>query len=214
MSAMDLTGAVRTTGPRRLTPILVGVWAAAIAGVALGVSALTTSDSATVPERAASAAPATPPAAGPAGLGDRVRMSFGVASVGSVVKVTGPAYAMGMRVEPGEQVFQAQVTVVNVQRRPVVYDPDLMRLTPRGRVGAVVVATGSAEGGRIEALAAHRFAIRFALASGAPLPQLRLGDPAGGRPTRVSLGSTSGIGTLDLGEHHPAVQPSTGGRGR
>ena len=206
MSAMDLTGTVRTAGPRRLTPILVGVWAAAIAGGVLSVSAMTTSDRAIVSERAATV--------GPAGLGDRIRMSFGVASVGGVVKVTGPAYAMGMRVRPGEQVFQAQVTVVNVQRRPVVYAPDLMSLTPRSRVGAVAVATGSADGGRIDALAAHRFAIRFALASGAPLPQLRLGDPAGGRPTTVSLGSASGIQTLDLAKHHPAVQPSTGGRGR
>src|SRR5688500_9741907 len=136
MSAVDLTGAVRTTGPRRLAPILVSVWAAAIAGVALGVSALTASDPATVPDRAASAAPAAPSLCCPAGPGDRIRMSFGVASVGSVVQVTGPAYAMGMRVQPGERVFQAQVTVINVQRRPVVYDPDLMRLTPRGPVGA------------------------------------------------------------------------------
>jgi hypothetical protein len=193
----------------------VGVWAAAVAGAVIGASALTDDGPATrAPGPAASAAPAGPPPGGPYVVGDRVRMSFGVASVGSVVKVTGPAYAMGLERRPGDRVFQAQLTLVNLERRAVVYDPKLVTLAPRRGVGAVTIATGSADRGRIEALAAHRFAIRFALAPGVPLPQLRLRDPAGGRAAAVVLGDTRGLDTLDLAEHHPAGQPPTGGRGR
>jgi hypothetical protein len=198
-----------------VAPVVLGVWAAAIAGGAIGVTTLTSGDEAAAPDRGASGAQVrTIPPGGRGALGDRIRMSFGVASVGGVVNVTGPSYAMGMRVRPGERVYQAQLTLVNVRREPAVYDPELVTLTPKRDLGAVQIATGSADGGRIDALSAHRFAIRFALASGAPLPQLRLGDPAGGRPTTVSLGGTSGLETLDLAEHHPVPQPSTGGRGR
>jgi hypothetical protein len=203
---------------RRLVPLVAAVWGAAAAGVVLATLALTGDEPATTAERAAAtpqaAAPAAPaPTGGVRGLGDRIAMSFGSASVGSVVNVTGPREVMGLRVRPGERVFQAQVTVVNLRERPITFAPSQLTLTPRRAVGDVTVATGSAEGGRIPARSPHRFAVRFTLARTGALPDLRIGDPGTSRRTTVALGSTSGLETLDLGEHHLPPSP-TGGRGR
>ena len=207
-------GALPAGRGRRTAALLAAVWAAAIAGAVIGVTALTGDDAvAPPPDRStASAREATPPPGGAYGLGDRIRTSFGVASVGSVVRVTGPGYAMGLELRPGDRVFQAQLTLVNMNRGPVVYDPGLVTAAPRKDVGAFVIATGSARGGRIDGLSAHRYAVRFALAPGAELPRLRLGDPAGGKAALVALGSTRGLETLDLAEHHPVPRSPTGGR--
>jgi hypothetical protein len=182
--------------------VVAAVWALGLTGAVVGVAALTGDDAR---DRAAApaAAPAEAPARGQYGLGDRIRTSFGVASVGSVVTVTGPRYAMGLKTRPDDRVFQIQLAMVNRGRRSVVVDPDLVTLTPSRALGDVAIATGSARGGRIAALSAHNYAIRFAIASGAPLPRLRLRDPATGRISAVALGSTSGTGTLDLSKHHP-----------
>ena len=218
MSAAGTATAAGRTIPRghgrRIIALLAAVWAAAVAGAAIGVATLTGDDAAAPPaERAATPArqAATPPD-GAHRLGDRIRTSFGVASVGGVVNVTGPAYAMGLDLRPGDRVFQAQLTLVNMDRDAVVYDPALVTLTPRDAVGAVAIATGSARGGRIEGLSAHRYAVRFALAPGAELPRLRLRDPAGGDAALVALGSARGLETLDLAKHHPVPQSPTGGR--
>jgi hypothetical protein len=192
---------------RRLLPVVTLVWAAALAGVALSIVTLT--DDSTAPQLPA--APGAERAGGLRAAGDRIGLSFGSASVGGVVRVTGPSAVMGLPVGPGEEVLQAQVTVVNLRRQAIVFPPGQLRLRSRGGLGAVVTATGSSEGGRIEARSPHRFAVRFALATGAPLPRLALRDPGTGRVTVVDLGARSALGTLDLAEHH---QPATGGPGR
>ena len=109
--------------------------------------------------------------------------------------------------------LQAQVTVVNLGRTPIVYAPSHLRLRSRGGLGATAIATGSAEGGRIGARTPHRFAVRFALADGSPLPRLAVADPGSGRTSVVDLGGTDGLKTLDLSEHHQPA-PATGGHGR
>ena len=193
---------------RRLLPAVTIVWAATLAGAAMSLVALTEDDGT---PRATPAPPGAERADGLRALGDRLPLSFGSASVGGVVRVTGPTSVMGLPVRAGEQVFQAQVTVVNLRREAVVFAPEQLRLRARDGLGAVVIATGSADGGRIEARTPHRFAVRFALPAGAQLPRLSVEDPATGRAALVDLGARDGVGTLDLAEHH---QGAAGGRTR
>ena len=183
---------------QRRRALTFAVWAAALAGTALGADALRTDDRTVATPAADRVAPV--PAAGPLRLGDRIPMSFGNASVGSVVRLTGPEVAAGMGLRAGERAYQAQLTVINLSSRPVTFAPSAIAFD--GGARNVQVGTGAAEGGRSAGRSPHRFTIRFVAPAAGALPALRVTDPGTGRTRAVALGSAEALKTLDLGELH------------
>lgn len=186
------------------------VWAAAVAGAALGAAALTDD-----PPLPTAVRPAPVPATGTLEVGDRIPMSFGNASVGSVVRLTGGNVATTMRPRAGERAFQVQLTVINLRRRPLTFAPDQLSLEPASQVRKMQVATGAAEGGRIGARRPHRFSIRFVAPATGALPALLVRDPGTGRRRAVALGGAADVDTFDLGAmHRSSGHTATGGRHR
>ncbi|HEY3018795.1 MAG TPA: hypothetical protein VGJ32_01315 [Solirubrobacteraceae bacterium] len=168
--------------------LVLSVWAGALAGAVIGVAALA--------DRGPTRGPAAP---GIAKLHQRVTTSFGTMSVDYVVKLVGAPNPMGLSDAPGQLPIQVGVTLTNLDKRPLRFTPRMFEM-PRIATGGVDV--GRLEGGRMPSLSQHRFTLRYSIADAASLPRLKFHDPGRAAPVLVELGSSRGLGTLNVLNHH------------
>jgi hypothetical protein len=181
---------------RRLSTLVATTWAGALGGAVLLVAATLSGGPADDPARGD--ARATAPVR--AEIGGRIPTSFGSVSVDTAARLAGPRSASGLRLARGDLPLQVAVTLVNTSGRPVPYGRENFRLL--GVAGAPAIAVGGGDRGQdVDARAARRFILRFAVPPGDVLPQLEVRDPGDGSRATVSLGARAALPIFDHVDH-------------
>jgi hypothetical protein len=167
----------------------VAVWGGALAGAVLGIASIADRG----PRARSAAAP------GIVHIGQHVTTSFGTMSVDYVVEVVGAPNPMGLSDAPGQLPIQVGVTLTNLGRHALRYTPRMFELP---RIASGGVDAGRLEGGRMPPFSAHRFSLRYSVPDAATLPRVRFHDPGRRAPIVIELGSSKGLGTLNVLNHH------------
>src|SRR3954470_16551323 len=177
--------------------LVTATWVGALAGAVIGLVSLLSTQTSSAP------APANP---GVARLGEHLTTSFGAMSVDNVVRLVGAPNPMGISDAPGQLPVQIAVTMTNLQKRPLRVTPQMFEL-PAIASGGVDSGASRGDGrspssGVVASLSAHRFQLRYAVPDAATLPRMKFHDPGARRPVVIALGSSKGLGTLNVVDHH------------
>lgn len=172
-------------------------WVGALAGAIIGLVSLLSTRTSSAP------APTNP---GVAHLHEHVTTTFGAMSVDYVVRLVGARNPMGVSDAPGNLPVQIAVTLTNLQKRPLRVTPQMfeMPVIAQGGVDAGAQRTDGSNptSYKIAPLSAHRFQLRYAVPDAATLPRLKFHDPGARRPVVIALGSSKGLGTLNVLDHN------------
>jgi len=172
--------------------LIAATWVGALAGAVIGLVSLLNTPTSSAP------APTHP---GVARVGEHITTSFGTMSVDYVVRLVGARNPMGIATGPGQLPVQIAVTLTNLQKRPLRVTPQLFQMPAIVSGGGVDSGFGL-RNGALKPLSAHRFQLRFAVPDAARLPRLTFRDPGARRPVVIELGSSKGLGTLNVVDHH------------
>jgi hypothetical protein len=177
--------------------LVAAAWVGALAGAVLGLVSLLSTKTSSAP------APTNP---GVARIGDHITTSFGTMSVDYVVRLVGAKNPMGVSDAAGQLPVQIAVTLTNLQKRPLHVTPRMFELpaiaSGEAEFGAMRGDGTSPSSGSIASLTAHRVQLRYAVPDAATLPRLKFHDPGARRPVVIALGSSKGLGTLNVVDHH------------
>jgi hypothetical protein len=174
--------------------IVAAVWSAALAGGVLGVTTLTGRET---------PAPAPTPHVGEQfnanRVGGRVTTSFGSLTVSAIEGLAGPASGMHLKSVPrGMSPIQLNITINNLQQRPLTFRPGWFKLV--GADGSYPVGWTSRLS-PVTPLSARQVLLRAVVPAGDRLPSLQFRDPAGRAPVRIDLGTTRHIQTFNPYTH-------------
>ena len=198
---MSTPSAPALPAPRRrpLGRVLVAAtWVGALAGAVIGLVSLLSTKPSSAP------APTNP---GVAHLHEHVTTSFGAMSVDYVVRLVGAPNPMGISDAPGNLPVQIAVTLTNLQKRPLRVTPQMFEMPVIASSGGVDAGAQRTDGTNptsymLKPLSAHRFQLRYAVPDAATLPHLKFHDPGARRPVVIALGSSKGLGTLNVFDHN------------
>jgi|tagenome__1003787_1003787.scaffolds.fasta_scaffold20823149_2 hypothetical protein len=198
---MSTPSAPALPAPRRRPvgrALVAATWAGALAGAVIGLVSLLSTSPSSAP------APTNP---GIAHLGQHITTSFGTMSVDYVVRLTGAPNPMGVPDAAGQLPVQVAVTLTNLRKQPLRVTPQMFEMPAIVSGGGIDSGASRGDGSNpssfaVKSLTAHRFQLRYAVPDAATLPRLKFHDPGARRPVVIALGSSKGLGTLNVIDHH------------
>jgi hypothetical protein len=160
------------------------------------------------------AAPATPPPAGPAALGDAVPTSFGFVSADTVERVkgvgarqlAGMTHGINNLVPAGSTQLQVGVTITNARSAEHAYTPAWFAIETAGRRTPVRPTAGSIRAGVLQPDAAIEGSLVFVVPARGQRAVLVVDDPAGA-PVRIDLGRVDRAAAPAHQGHVPGARP-------